>query len=174
MFGFHEQNAIGKRGEKLFLQKCPQWRSNNLAENCKEPDFKDAHGRKLELKFDVSARAHRDVDGHQLNFFMETISNDRKQTPGGVFRAKKEGVEFFVYMFEKPCRMFVLDVKKTEKRVKELVATGWYIKRRIKNRFYYTEGYTLPITKFNSCLTDLNRPTKQQRALKRLEWSLNK
>jgi len=174
MFGFHEQNAIGKRGEALFLNMFPKWSANNLATKCKEPDFKDVHGRKLELKFDVSAKARRDADGHQINFFMETVSNDRKKTCGGVFRAKKEGVDFLVYMFENPLRMFVLDVNKTEKRVKELIATGWYRKRRIKNRYYYTEGYTLPISEFKACMTDLNRPTKQQRALRRLEWSLKK
>lgn len=172
MFDFHEQNAIGQQGEALFLQHFPQWQPNNLV--CTEPDFIDKYGRKLELKFDVSERARRDADGYQLNFFMETISNDLKQTPGGVARAKKEGVEFYVYMFQKPYRLFVLDVHKTNKRVKELVATGWYRQSRIKNRYYYTEGYALPIEEFKSCMTQLTRLSKQQRALKRLEWSLNK
>jgi hypothetical protein len=174
MFGFHTQNAIGQRGEALFLKKYPAWSPNNLAENCKEPDFTDSFGRKLELKFDVSERARRDAGGYQLNFFMETISNDRKQTPGGVFRAKKEGVEFYVYMFETPFRMFVLDVKKTDKKIKKMIGTGWYRKCRIKNRYYYTEGYALPIAEFKSCIVKLNRMCKQQRALKRLEWTLNK
>ncbi len=174
MFAFHEQNAIGQRGEALFLKMHPEWRANNVAEKCKEPDFKDCYGRKLELKFDVSVRARRDANGYQLNFFMETISNDRKQTPGGVARAKKEGVEFYVYMFEKPFRMFVLDVKKTTAKIKELIATGWYRKCRIKNRYYCTEGYALPIAKFKSCIVKLNRKSKQQLALKRLEWSLMK
>ena len=174
MFGFHKQNAIGQRGEKLFLKLYPEWKANNLAEKCKEPDFKDCYGRKLELKFDVSTRARRDSKGYQLNFFMETISNDSKQTPGGVARAKKEGVEFYVYMFEEPFRIFVLDVKKTDKKIKELIATDRYRKCRIKNMYYCTEGYALPITGFNSCIVKLNRLSKQQRALKRLEWSLMK
>ena len=173
MFGFHEQNAVGQRGEKLFLEKHPEWSANNLAEHCKEPDFKDKHGRKLELKFDVSPRARRDAHGFQLNFFMETVSNDRKNTPGGVFRAMDEGVEFYVYMFDKPFRMFVLDVKKTAQRVRELVDTGWYRKCKIKNRYYYTEGYALPITEFKTCMARLNRLSKQQRALKKLEWTLH-
>ena len=70
--------------------------------------------------------------------------------------------------------MFVLDVKKTEKRIKELIATGWYLKCRIKNRYYYTDGYALPIAEFKSCIVKLNRMSKQQRALKQLEWSLMK
>ena len=174
MFGFHEQNNIGKRGESLFIKKYPKWKANNLEEKCKEPDFKDKYGRKLELKFDVSKRARRDKNGLQLNFFMETISNDRKQTPGGVFRAQKENVEFYVYMFEEPFRIFVLDVNKTVKRMKELIDTNWYRKCRIKNRYYYTEGYALPISEFESCFVDLNRPSKQERMLKRLEWGLKK
>ena len=114
---------IGKRGEELFLSQHPEWSANNLADNCKQPDFKDNHGRTLELKFDVSTRARRDSNGVQTNFFMETVSNDRKKTPGGVFRAQEEGVHFYIYMFEQPFRMFVLDVPKTVSRVKKLVAT---------------------------------------------------
>lgn len=162
MFGFHEQNAIGQRGERLFLGQHPEWSANNLNEHCKEPDFKDEHGRKLELKFDVSPRARRDKNGAQLNFFMETISNDTKQTPGGVFRAQQEGVDFYVYMFEQPFRMFILDVNKTAKRVQDLIDTGWYRKCRIKNRYYYTEGYPLPIEEFKSCITNFAVPVKSQ------------
>ena len=91
-----------------------------------------------------------------VNFFMETISNDHRQTPGGVYRAQEEGVTFFVYMFEEPFRLFAMDVEKTDKRVRELIETGWYRKCRIKNRHYYTEGYPLPIVEFKDCMVDLN------------------
>tara|TARA_B110000977_G_scaffold92339_1_gene122386 strand:+ start:475 stop:996 length:522 start_codon:yes stop_codon:yes gene_type:complete len=155
MFAFKTQNEVGQRGERLFLEHYPEWSANNVAENCKEPDFKDKHGRTLEVKFDVSARASRDKKGFQLNFFMETVSNDQRQTPGGVYRAKEEGVTFFVYMFEEPFRLFAMDVGKTEKRVRELIETGWYRKCRIKNRHYYTEGYPLPIAEFADCMVDL-------------------
>tara|TARA_B110000879_G_C11111017_1_gene487441 strand:+ start:60 stop:536 length:477 start_codon:yes stop_codon:yes gene_type:complete len=158
MFTFATQNKIGQRGENLFLSKYPEWRRNNQGTDCKEPDFIDELGRTLELKFDVSLRARRDVDGCQLNFFMETISNDQKQTRGGVFRAKDEGVIFYVYMFEEPFRVFVLDVAKTCARTNELIATNSYRKCRIKNRYYFTEGYPLPIEKFQDCIVDLSCP----------------
>jgi len=154
-FGFFQQNEIGQRGEKLFLSKFPQWTCNNVGKKCKDPDFKDELGRTLELKFDVSARARRDNNGNQLNFFMETISNNTKGTVGGVARAMKEGVTFYVYMFEEPFRIFVLDVEKTKKRVDELVLSNRYRKCRIKNRHYYTEGYPLPIEHFEDCLVSL-------------------
>lgn len=171
-FGFHEQNTIGKRGEELFLQLYPKWQANNVGQHCKEPDFVDAGGRKLELKFDVSARARRDQKGYQTNFFMETVSNNRKQTAGGVFRAQQEGVDFFVYMFESPFRMFVLDVHKTAATVLKLMPH--YRTIRIRNQHYWTEGYALPIELFENCITTFDRPTKQERALRKLEWTLLK
>lgn len=157
MFHFQTQNEIGKRGEALFLREYPNWSANNMGNHCKEPDFKDEQGRTLELKFDVSPRARRDRDGFQLNFFMETISNDQKQTSGGVFRAHEEGVAFFVYMFEQPFRVFVLDVAKTCARTRQLIETNRYRKCRIKNRYYFTEGYPLPIEEFKDCLVDLSQ-----------------
>ena len=157
MFSFQTQNDIGKRGEALFLSKYPAWKAHNNGENYKNPDFIDSLKRTLELKFDVSARARRDRDGFQLNFFMETISNDQKQTPGGVFRAYQEGVTFFVYMFEEPFRIFVLDVAKTCARTRQLIESNRYRKCRIKNRYYFTEGYPLPIEEFQDCLVDLSQ-----------------
>ena len=55
----------------------------------------------------------RDDNGFQTNFFIETISNDKKGTLGGVHRAAQEGVDVYAYMFENPFRIFFLDVKKT-------------------------------------------------------------
>ena len=118
MFTFHAQNSIGKRGEQLFLTTFPDWNTNNSV-NCTEPDFIDKHGRKAEIKFDVSKRARRDSKGNQLNFFMETISNDRKNTLGGIFRAHEEKVKFFVYIFEQPQRIFIMNVAKALKKTKE-------------------------------------------------------
>lgn len=173
-FGFHEQNKIGQRGEALFLSLCPRWKANNIGRNCKEPDFVDTKGRTLELKFDVSKRARRDCNGFQTNFFMETVSNNKKKTPGGVFRAQQEGVDFLVYMFETPMRMFVLDVNKTAALVRKLVKSGHYRKLSIQNQYYWTEGYALPIDLFEKCVTSLDRTTAQERAIKRLEWTLLK
>lgn len=169
-FGFHVQNQIGQRGEKLFLELHPEWKANNAGHHCKEPDFVDSKGRTLELKFDVSDRARRDKDGYQTNFFMETISNNRKKTIGGVFRAQQEGVDFFVYMFESPFRMFVLDVNKTAATVLKLMPN--YRKCSIPNQYYWTEGYALPIDLFEKCLTSFNRMSKQERALRKLEWTM--
>ena len=169
MFTFHAQNSIGKRGEQLFLTTFPEWNTNNRV-TCTEPDFVDKHGRKAEIKFDVSKRAHRDSKGHQLNFFMETISNDRKNTLGGIFRAHEEKVKFFVYIFEQPQRIFIMNVAKALKKTKELIQTGKYHQCRIKNPYYYTIGYPLPISEFTSCLltpTDLNNPPIKLKNMKR-------
>ena len=149
-------------------------RDNNIGNHCKEPDFVDTKGRTLELKFDVSDRARRDQNGYQLNFFMETVSNNRKNTPGGVFRAQEEKVDFFVYMFEAPFRMFILDTKKTAAMVLKLVASGYYRKCSIKNKYYWTEGYALPIDMFTNCVTSFDRLSAVERAIKKLEWTLLK
>lgn len=155
MFTFKEQNEIGKRGEAKFLEMCPEWSPNNMGSRCKEPDFVNALNQTLELKFDVSTRARRDDNGFQTNFFIETISNDKKGTLGGVHRAAQEGVDVYAYMFENPFRIFFLDVKKTVEVVDKMVASGMYRKCRIKNRFYYTEGYPLPIELFKECMTNI-------------------
>ena len=175
MFNFHAQNDIGKRGELLFLNTFPTWSLNNDVK-CTEPDFIDKYGRTAEIKFDVSKRARRDSNGHQLNFFMETISNDKKNTLGGIFRANEEKVKFFVYIFENPQRFFIMDVKKALKKTKELIQTGKYRQCKIKNPYYYTIGYPLPISEYKSCLLtekDLNSaPKKISKLKRRLECTL--
>jgi len=155
MFTFKEQNEIGKRGEAKFLEMCPEWSANNVGARCKEPDFVNALKQTLELKFDVSTRARRDDNGFQSNFFIETISNDTKGTLGGVHRAAQEGVDIYAYMFETPFRIFFLDVKKAVSVVDKLVDSGCYRKCSIKNRFYNTTGYPLPIAEFKECMTNL-------------------
>lgn len=155
MFKFHQQNEIGKRGEELFQKLYPQFRPNNVSD-VKAPDFIDDQGRIAEIKLDVSTRARRDKDGHQLNFFMETISNDRRNTPGGLLRAQQEGVHFYVYMFENPQRVFVMDVEKAVAKMQELINTNWYRQCRIKNPNYYTIGYPLPIEMFKDTFVTFN------------------
>jgi len=175
MFQFHAQNAIGKRGEELFLSKFPGWKPNNVAK-CTEPDFIDAFGRKAEIKFDVSPRARRDRNGNQLNFFMEAISNDRRGTPGGIFRAHKEGVQYYVYMFENPSRIFILDVPKALQKTTEMIQSGSYRKCSIRNPNYNTIGYPLPIEAYQYCMVhpDVLRgePAKVKNMRRRLECTL--
>lgn len=175
MFQFHAQNAIGKRGEELFLTKFPGWKPNNVAK-CTEPDFIDAFGRKAEIKFDVSPRARRDRNGNQLNFFMEAISNDRRGTPGGIFRAHKEGVQYYVYMFENPSRIFILDVPKALQKTTEMIQSGSYRKCSIRNPNYNTIGYPLPIEAYQDCMVrpDVLRgePAKVKNMRRRLECTL--
>lgn len=153
MFKFHAQNTIGKEGESLFQTLYPQFKANNVS-NVTEPDFVDDKGRKAEIKFDVSERARRNAHGEQINFFIETISNDNRQTPGGLLRAQQEGVDFYVYMFKKPQRVFIMDVNKAVDTMNKLIETGWYRKCRIRNPGYYTIGYPLPIEKFKDCFVE--------------------
>lgn len=153
MFKFHAQNTIGKEGEALFQALYPQFKPNNVSE-VTEPDFIDDKGRKAEIKFDVSERARRNARGEQMNFFIETISNDNRQTPGGLLRAQQEGVDFYVYMFKKPQRIFIMDVNKAVNKMNELIETGWYRKCRIRNPGYHTIGYPLPIDKFQDCFVE--------------------
>tara|TARA_B110000483_G_C17957474_1_gene450707 strand:+ start:152 stop:763 length:612 start_codon:yes stop_codon:yes gene_type:complete len=170
MFQFNQQNNIGKRGEQLFLDHFPSWSANNQVQ-CTEPDFVDNYGRKAEIKFDVSERARRDAQGKQLNFFMETISNDRRNTVGGIFRAQKEQVQFFVYIFEQPLRIFVMDVDKALQKTQELVSSGKYRQCRIRNPHYFTIGYPLPISEFKACMVtdiELNQPPTSNPAFSRL------
>ena len=69
-----------------------------------------------------------------------------------------------------------MDVKKTLKRTQELIKTGKYRQCRIKNPYYYTIGYPLPISEFKECLLspkNLNGPPiKIKRMKRRLECTL--
>ena len=92
------------------------------------------------------------IHANQMNFFIEKFSNDEYQTLGGPFRAVSEGCDYYVYIFKKPCRIFILDAKKLLEKVNRLIETNHFPKKLIPNRNYKTSGYALPISALMSCI----------------------
>lgn len=97
MFDFKQQLNAGAEGEALFLKLYP-WL--NKADGIVF-DF-ERDGKTVELKTDTYSMSKTP------NFFMERHSDKARQTLGGPWRAARDNVDFFVYMFlaEKKCFWF--------------------------------------------------------------------
>ena len=147
-FDFDTQLNLGKEGEEKFASLYPCFKYNN-DENCTEPDFVHKQtGAIAEIKYDDSVRAIRGADNKQLNFFVEQFSNTDALTLGGPFRAVQEGVDYYVYMFKKPFRIFIYDAVKFRDIASELIYNGRYKECFIKNKGWWTSGFPLPIGAF--------------------------
>ena len=147
-FDFDTQLNLGKEGEEKFATLYPCFKYNN-DENCKEPDFVHKEtGAIAEIKYDDSVRAIRGADDKQLNFFVEQYSNHKQMTLGGPFRAVQEGVDYYVYMFKNPFRIFIFAACKFRDIAAQLIWSGKYKECFIKNKGWWTTGYPLPIGAF--------------------------
>lgn len=134
-FRFQDQLRVGDIGEKLFIDNYP---SNLEIYEGREWDFNCLDsGKRIEIKADTY-----DVNKTE-NFFFEYISNDNKGTPGGPWRAKKDKVDIFCYVFVKNgyCYEFG-DVRGLIKRLDWLIKDLKEIK--VKNPGYMTIGYKVP------------------------------
>jgi len=150
-FDFNDQLVLGKEGEEKFAQLYPCFNYNN-DKDVMAPDFVHKEtGTVAEVKYDDSIRARRDNEGNQLNLFVEQWSNTNAMTLGGPFRAVEEGVDYYVYMFKSPFRIFIYDAVKFRDRAAELINNGYYKECFIKNKGWWTSGFPLPIEKFEVC-----------------------
>lgn len=131
MFKFNDQLSVGGSGEELFLSLHP-WL--NKADGIKF-DF-ERDGKTVELKTDTYSMAST------KNYFMERYSDTERGTPGGPWRAAKDDVTYFVYMYlpEKSCFWFNskelvhhLDIYCAGRRLVE-----------IPNKTWVTTGYLVP------------------------------
>jgi len=150
-FDFEEQLKLGKEGELKFAELYPCFKYNN-DKDVMAPDFVHKEtGSIAEVKYDNSVRALKDKNGNQLNFFVEQYSNHAEMTLGGPFRAVEEGVDYYVYMFKQPFRIFIFDACKFRDMAAELIYSGLYKECFIKNKGWWTSGFPLPIEMFKEC-----------------------
>ena len=91
-----------------------------------------------------------------VNFFMETISNNRTMSVGGPFRALKDNVSLYGHLFPaKEDRVLFLfnDLEKLCYRCERLIAAlpVWFQSNpcRVYNKRHVTIGYPLPIKSFS-------------------------
>ncbi len=131
MFKFEKQLTVGSEGEKLFLELHPLLKKTDGLIT----DF-EYNGKGVELKTDTYSM------DRTPNFFMEYVGSTENGKPGGPWRAARDNVDFFVYMFLVQRRCFWF-------RSKELSAfLDVYCKHKrlveIPNRTWVTTGYLVP------------------------------
>ena len=128
MYNWKEQLDIGDDGERLFL---------NTYEGAKKSE---------DRKYDFSigdTTIELKTDNWWMkdtpNFFMEEFGNEEKQALGGPWRAVRDGIDFFVYLFIKDGVFFWFDPKRL-KRLLEMRKKDMKVKR-IWNHGYNATGY---------------------------------
>ena len=135
VFQFNSQLQVGNIGEQFFLDNYPATLEKFSGREC---DFKLVEtGGLIEVKTDT-------YDAEKTeNFFFERWSNQEKKTPGGPWRAKKDKIDIFCYLFinNKLCYEFG-NMRGLVKRL------NWLIKKipptEVKNRGFVTIGYKVP------------------------------
>lgn len=133
-FDFSRQLKVGNEGEKLFI-KCYKNRravkSGGIAFDLIVDDYSS-----VELKTDSYSM------GNTINFFMEKYGNIKAKTLGGPWRAARDGVKFFVYLFLKDKVFFWFDPNKLCNFLDEYVKTC--APKKIENNGWTTVGYLVP------------------------------
>ena len=129
---FKKQLGVGDRGEELFLERYP--RKLEIFSG-REYDFTLKNSReKLELKTDTYNIKK------SPNFFFERYSDVHRKTPGGPWRAHRDEIDIFCYMFVRHNIWFEF------RNLPELVARLEVLTKKqgliyIKNRGWVTGGF---------------------------------
>jgi len=133
IFDFNTQLVTGDKGEDFFI-KCYQ-SSNARKSDTKKFDLFVNDSDSVELKTDTYAMAK------SPNFFMEQYGNLKRQphSVGGAWRAKRDNVNFFVYLFMQDRAFFWFNpITLCEHLDKNLEN---YEKRFIRNKTYTGLGF---------------------------------
>jgi hypothetical protein len=133
MFKFNDQLSVGGSGEELFLSLHP-WL--NKADGIKF-DF-ERDGKTVELKTDTYSMKST------KNFFMERYSDTDRGTPGGPWRAAKDNVSYFVYMYLPQRTCFWFDSKQLVSFLDEYCKDQRLVE--IPNKTWLTTGFLVPRT----------------------------
>lgn len=158
VFSFQKQLEMGSLGEDLLIR---HYHMPLIKSQDRKYDFTCVHtGHKVELKTDTY-----DI-GRTPFFFFERIANMEKETPGGPWRAMKDRVPVFVYMFVKNNRYFVFkDMKKLLKKIDRDADKGIIKPVLIRNRGWVTSGYKIDRLSIQEYWTEYEfNPAKPDRA----------
>jgi hypothetical protein len=143
-FGFNEQLKVGDLGEAHFKERYKF--QSPIKSNEYEVDFTLKNGKTIELKTDSYPM------DKTPNFFMETIGDTSNGKLGGVFRAKQDKIDLFVYYFLTNRTFFWFKVNELYDRVEKLISTNEYEPKSIPNRGWETEGFALPRSEFSDII----------------------
>lgn len=131
IFGFRKQFLVGNTGEDLFLA-------------CYEKS-KKGDGRIIDLYTENNNSVELKTDSYNMhetpNFFIEHYGNTTKKTLGGPYRAQKDNINYFVYLYIKNKTFFWFKPEKLVARMESLYDTDKITAKYIKNRNYETIGY---------------------------------
>jgi len=134
-FNFSQQLKIGDTGERMFEGYYDPIYGVTKAET-PDYDFLLGNGEKVELKTDTYA-----LD-ETKNFFFEKFSDIKTKKLGGPWRAKRDMVNYFVYLYIKDKTFYwfnpVLLCSILDKITKKMHT------KYIKNIAWTTSGYAVP------------------------------
>lgn len=134
-FDFQKQLKFGQEAEALFAEHYP--RRLEPAKDLTYDFLISSSRQKLELKTDS-------YDSRRTpNFFMERYSDVARKTPGGPWRALKDKVDIFCYLFAQNRTWYEFRripelVEELNKLTKDMEIT------HIKNRTWVTGGFLIP------------------------------
>jgi hypothetical protein len=74
----------------------------------------------MEVKYCLSKRAALDRNGYQKNVLMERWKNMETKKLGGPWRAKQDGCQYFVQIFDEPRQFLIYDVHRLVSRLDTL------------------------------------------------------
>lgn len=140
-FTFEGQLHVGSAGEQAFLDKYPH--PLTISVDLRWDFIRVTDGARVELKTDTYDPAKFP------NFFFERFSDEVAETLGGPWRARKDRVPVFVYLFEKTGTYYEFtDLKGLCTHLDKGIAKGLYKEFRVKNKGrgggWVTLGYAVP------------------------------
>lgn len=156
---FKEDLAIGKQGENTVLEFLSNNKESkfyiiqkNTGTNVKAVDLKVLYDGKWEL-FELKTENYCGTK----NLYLEVLSDEDKETPGGVFRAAIEDAKFISHYFLGKKILYIYDVQKyleiACKLLLEHHPTGHDLDK-IKNADFISRGVSMPLTYFKDALIE--------------------
>ncbi len=155
-FDFRKQLKFGQEAEELFKEYYP--RRLEPAKDLTYDFLVSSSRQKIELKTDSYSMLKTP------NFFMERFSDIRRRTPGGPWRALKDKIDIFCYLFSQNRTWY--EFRKVGDLVDELnVLTKDMQMTYVKNRTWVTGGFLVPREKLVRLYTvwDFPEPEEQKK-----------
>ncbi len=88
------------------------------------------------------------------NFFIETCGNETTGAPGGPYRALKDNIHWFVYLFIQDKTFFWFKPAQMVRSVNQYVSQTGIVPKRIINKTWVGLGYLIPRDVIsNICIT---------------------
>jgi hypothetical protein len=152
---FEKSLVVGEYGEKVIdkylanhpniisIQDVSKIREYQLIDIDRKVFFKNGLSTTIEIKTDTYTSG---------NIFYETISNIEYNMPGCLEKSK---AEYLFYYFTKTNDLYIIDLQKYRKWFNENKNNPLFCRKIFKNKdkkggYYTTEGYTIPLTFFES------------------------